>query len=170
MIDLSEVGRPELEAHGEVRQLVVELALRRVKRRGGFGTAGLQPEVHAVLVAKGPQMLMILFGERCEMPQDERRGVVADRDFNLGQVTVDRELFDQRAQRIDERRDARVEHGALVHVSHVSRATFAEADHHAFLHDAAHRESGTMPVAPFVTGNHRQYALGLHFADAQQVL
>ena len=104
------------------------------------------------------------------MAQHQRGGVVTHRDLDLRQAAVHREPFDQRAQRIDERRDAFGQHRALVHVGDVGGAALAKAHHHALLVHAAHREPRPVPVAPFVAADHGQDALGLDFANARQVL
>ncbi len=96
-----------MQAHIEVRQLVVEIARRRLERRGRLGAAGLQPEMNLVLPGERAQMRVIVLGQRQKVAQDQRGGVVAHGDLDLRQAAVDRELFDQPAQRIDQRRQAR---------------------------------------------------------------
>jgi len=100
------VGRKR-SRYAEVRQVVVEIALRRLEgRKRSRGRRVAARDEHRA-AGEGAQMRVIVLGQGQEVAQDQRGGVVAHGDLDLRQAAVDREPFDQPAQRIDERRHAR---------------------------------------------------------------
>ena len=171
MVHLREVGRPEAQAQPELGQIVMELALRRMKGLRAFRSPGLQPQVDAVLFCKLPQQNFIVVVQGVEMADHQHCRRIPYRDFDLRQTGLDGKRFDQRSQRRNEIADLLGENVALAHVGDVAGALLAEPDHRAaFLGHVPRSQARPAPVVPVLAVDDRQHGFGLHLADARQIL
>ena len=170
VVDLGEVGRPIRHAQAElghgVGQRVAMLGHQRMHR---VRALGLQPPLHIVLVGEGAQHGDVVVGQRQQVAQHQRGHAVAQRHFHLRQAVGRGHRRDHGAQRHQQVADVARQHVAFAHVGHVAALALVKAHQHpALLGHHAHRQAGTVAVAPGRSMQRRQDAGRTQLADVPE--
>ncbi len=138
----------------------------------GIRPLGLQPPLYArVLFGKGTQPGQVTRAQRLQVPQHQRRDRVTTGQFDLRASLDGLERADQRTQRHKHGAHMRRQHRADFHVGHVTALALMEPDEYrALLAHMAHRQAGTVAVAPGRAFDGPQDRFRLHLAQVPEVV
>ncbi|MNM45538.1 hypothetical protein D3C81_564640 [compost metagenome] len=171
-VDLDEIQRTERQFHVPLRQRERQRhAFGRPQRLDGFQATGLQVDGETVFLPECLPCFGVGSGKRLQVTHGQRDGRVAGDEFNLRNVALAFQRFDERGQRRHLGADLRDHRQALRQIGDEARVQLAETDQRlVLLLDATHRETTLAAIAPAVAGQRRQHRAGLHMADALQVV
>jgi hypothetical protein len=136
----------------------------------GVRSDGLQPGMDFMGLRECPQMVLVLLGQRQQVPEHQDGGVVGDRDLDLRQPFLDGQLADELAQGNEKRAHRRRQHLAFVHLGDVGRAPLAETHHRAARRQITHREARAVAIAPFRAVGDGQHGFRRDLADALEAV
>ena len=170
-VDLHEVQRKELEFHRVVRQGEPQRNRFRPQRVHAVVAAGLQEDGQALLLREGDEGCAVAVGQRLQVAQHQRRGVVTAGDFDLRNLAHRIETADELTQRPDALAHGRHQHLAVRDVGDVAAVLLAETDQGlALLVHVLHRQPPATPVTPGLTDQRLEPASRRDLADALEVL
>ncbi len=170
-VDLGEIRGPEGERQTLPGKRVFELDTFRREQRDAVGPARLQVDRKTVLRTERDELVAVGIGERHQIAQHQRRGVIPHAHLDLGDAVIGIETRDQRRQCLEPHADCRVQHLAARELRQIGTAPFAEPyQHPALPGDELHTEARLAPVAPCGAGERREPLARYDMADTLQVI